>query len=182
MLFWAYLLAFCRAVLILVFSFSFISKIRNVTAFEQSIINFGILPQKLSRLAAIFFLSIEFSVASLLLVGSSFLVLGFFIAVVALIIFCAAITFALVRNLQISCNCFGTSANEKSLSLYEIVRNLSFIACALCGLASVMGLTKESITLNLEGSILMGIVAITFVMIATHFKETIQLFKEFLRN
>lgn len=128
----AYLLAFCRAVIGLVFLVSFASKALNLYDFERTIASFAVLPKGWSKLAAVCFLVGEIAVAILMTLGGQILLLGFALAILLLLVFTAALGLVLVRRLRVSCNCFGPSS--RLVSPYDICRNLGFIVCAVAGL------------------------------------------------
>ena len=126
-----YILVFCRIFIGLVFGYSLLRKVMNIPAFEQTITQFRILPRKFSRIAALLFLSSEFVVTVLLIVGGSFLRLGFFLSIFLLLLFCSALISLLHRNMRSSCNCFGPT--QKPVSAIEVWRNIGLILCAIIG-------------------------------------------------
>lgn len=126
-----YILAFCRVVTGLVFAFSSLSKACDLARFREALLRFELLPRSLSGLAALLFLAGECGVVFFLLIGGSFLLSGFLLAALLLLVFCAALASVLVRKLQIPCHCFGSS--QKPVTILDIWRNLGFLLCATAG-------------------------------------------------
>jgi uncharacterized membrane protein YphA (DoxX/SURF4 family) len=92
-----YILAFCRVVTGLAFAFSSLSKARDFPRFRQTIMHFGLLPERLSGLAALLVLGGEFVVVLFVAIGGPFLLAGFLLAALLLLVFCTALTSVLVR-------------------------------------------------------------------------------------
>jgi hypothetical protein len=126
-----YLQAFCRFVIGLVFGLSFIGKVKDAYAFEQTIARFDILPTRLNRVSAFLLLSAELLVVITMIIGGSLLIWGFLLAGIILLSFCMALASVMLRKIKTSCNCFGLS--EKAVSPFDIIRNLGFVLCALVG-------------------------------------------------
>lgn len=169
-----YILAFCRVVTGLVFAFSSLSKARDLSRFRQAILNFALLPERLSGLAALLFLAGEFIVVLFVAIGGPFLLAGFLLAALLLLVFCAALASVLVRKLPISCNCFG--ASQKPVTIMNIGRNLGFLLCTVGGCA-LLGWTqgrRESLG-GIEW-LLIGLGATVFVLIWIQLEEIAQLF------
>lgn len=175
-LFPPYLLAFCRIVIGLVFLFSSAGKIRRVKTFMQTIRRFRILPAHLSALAAVLFLCGEGAVVVCLGVGGPLLLPGFVLALLLLLLFCAALASVLIRNIHTSCNCFGTS--EQEVTRADLWRNAGFILCALGGCSALYweGGARES--LSLAEWALVGMGALVFVLIWLQLHEIASLFHQ----
>lgn len=172
----AFIVMFCRVTTILIFGMSFIGKLSNIPSFQEAVTNFGILSPKLSRSAAWIFLAGEFVVIVLAIRGENALFAGFVLAAFLLTIFSIALGIALIRRLQVPCNCFGRT--EKPISPYDLVRNGSFIVCNLLG-ASVFWTTNEHLAaLDTANVILTGLMGAVFVMILTNLSEIIQLYNQ----
>lgn len=137
MIFIPYLQAFFRLTIGLVFTLSFLGKMRDPYSFILAIERFRVIPHNLSRITAYIFLTGELMVIITMLLGGPFLFWGFLLAAVMLVIFCFALASTIVRKIQTSCNCFGIS--EKPVSIYDIVRNVGFIlsASAGCGISTL---------------------------------------------
>ncbi|MCZ7666473.1 MAG: hypothetical protein M5U34_04230 [Chloroflexi bacterium] len=108
-----YLLTFCRIVIGLVFAYAFLTKIRDVNAFNQTITRFKLLPAPWSRPMALLFLTGELAVVMLTFVGGQLLPLAFGLAFLQLAIFTMARAPVLARRIQTSCNCFGSQREAR---------------------------------------------------------------------
>lgn len=172
----ALIITFCRVVILLVFGMSFIGKLSNVTAFQAAVTNFRILSPNWSRRAAWIFLIGEFVVVVLTIMGGNALLIGFLIAVFLLTIFSIALGIALIRRLQVPCNCFGRE--EKPISPYDLVRNGSFIVCILIGVDVLWTADGLIASLGFANIILAGLMGATFVMILTNLSEIVQLYNQ----
>ena len=135
-MFLLYLQIFCRVVIGLVFTISFLGKAFHLSSFQRSILAFNILPARFSRPAALLFLSGEGAVVILVGVGGSLLGLAFVLAILLLLVFSCALLSVLIRKLQTSCNCFGPT--EKQVSSADIWRNIGFLLCASSGFCTVV--------------------------------------------
>jgi hypothetical protein len=167
-----YIQSFCRFTIIIMFSISFIGKAQNLQQSEQAIINFDLIPRSLARMATYSLLISEIIVVVLLLLGGTWLGLGFALTIVQLVVFSAALASVLKRKIQTPCNCFGSS--EKLVSGYDLVRNGGFIICALVGLVS-LGM-ESSMDLSLIETGLMAVMAIPVVIIWINLGDLVQLF------
>src|SRR5260370_37238522 len=98
-----YILAFCRVAIGMVFAISSFSKARDIAQFQQAIVGFHLLSQRLSNLAALLFLGGEIAVVLLLLIGGPLLLPGFALALLLLLMFCAALASVLIRKLHTPC-------------------------------------------------------------------------------
>ncbi len=87
-----YLLVFCRMTIGLVFALSSFGKARDFAQFQQAIVRFQPLSRRLSKLAALLFLGGEGAVVLLIVIGGPALLPGFALAILLLLIFCAAVS------------------------------------------------------------------------------------------
>lgn len=156
----SYMLVFARFVVGMIFFISFIGKALSLKKFQQTISNFNLLPNTFSAPLALIFLMGELFVVILLIVGGSIgLRIGFALALVMLIAFTLALISVLVRKIQTSCNCFGSS--EKIISPYDLIRNMGIIIGAAVGLL----VADTPTSLDLPGWVLIGVSAGAFVFI-----------------
>ena len=169
----AYMFAFCRIVIGLVFLFSSAGKILQMRAFVQTIQRFHLLPTRLNAPAAAFFLCGECAVVIFLGIGGSLLLPGFVLAGLLLLLFCAAMATVIARGIHTSCNCFGTS--EKEVTRTDIWRNAGFILCTLGGCSALRLGVQES--LNLAEWVIVGLGALIFVIIWLQLQEIVSLFR-----
>jgi len=137
-----YIVNITRVVICFIFFYSFASKLRDYAAFERSINNFQILPAYLERLAAIGFLLLELLIVVAALLGGDWLYLSYSLTIILLVVFVYAIGSVLRRNIQTSCNCFGT--NEQKVSSADIWRNIGIIVVALIGLSAFFSPSTQS--------------------------------------
>jgi hypothetical protein len=124
-------LAVCRVMIGLTFAISAAGKLRDITAFRQTIADLELLPRGWNNTMAISLLAAELAVAVMVAVGGPVLLPGFLLAAGLLVVFSVALVLALRRGVQTACNCFGPA--ERSLSPYDLVRNLLLIGCSLIG-------------------------------------------------
>lgn len=171
-----YVLFFCRFAVILLFAFSFITKIVDINNYASSIGRFNLIPSRFSKIAAVILIAQEFLIVVLLLLDIRFQVVGFGIASVILLIFTFAIGAALFRGLRISCNCFG--ASEKRISTYDILRNILFIICSVIGLTLLISGKNMAETPTLVEAIIVSFWAIAFLQIATNLSNVASLFEQ----
>lgn len=172
----AYVLTFCRVVTGLVFLISGVSKVAHLPQFKQAIINFQILPRKLSGIAALLFLASEFGVVALIGAGGSFLLPGFLLAALLLTVFCGALASVLVRKLGTSCNCFGPS--DKPVTGFDVLRNGGLIICALMGMGILFKTKQTGYSLSILEWILVGAGATVFLLIWMKLGDVIHLLSQ----
>lgn len=168
----AYALAFCRAMIGLVFLASFASKAPNVRALEATIAGFAVLPSRWSRPVSICFLVGEITVTILMAVGGRFLTFGFALAVTLLLVFTGALGLVLARRLRVSCSCFGPSS--RLVSTYDMCRNLGFIVCASAGLVTS---ALDPGDLYWAQWLLTGLVATVVVVVWINLRDIAQIFR-----
>lgn len=171
-----YVLVFCRIVIGIVFAVSFLRKISSVPIFEQTITQFSILPKRFSRVVALLILSCEIAVALLVIIGGPFLESGFLLSVLLLLVFSSVLMSVLHRDIQTSCNCFGST--QKQVSSVDVWRNVGFFVCALIGCSAFAGSNSgQGHLAPLEWGLL-GLAASFFVALWLHLGEIVQLFQQ----
>jgi hypothetical protein len=163
-----YLLTFCRLVIGLTFALSFVSKMRDVGQFTETIRKFDLLPRRWAGPAALLFLGGEAAVVALLILGGRLLPLAFGLATLLLVLFTLALLSALRRGLETSCHCFG--ASEKPLTYYDVGRNAGFILLAATGLG-MAGATNAMPSLAFIEHLFIFIIAAVFVLLWTNLRE-----------
>jgi uncharacterized membrane protein YphA (DoxX/SURF4 family) len=171
-----YMLAFCRVVIGLVFVMSSVSKVLNHTQFRQAVSNFHILPGRLSGVAAVLFLCGEFAVVVSVVIGGTFLLPGFYLAIFLLLLFCFALISVLHRHIRTSCNCFGSKNN--SVSATDVLRNIGLITCACIGCGILVASHQVRGHLSLVEWGLLGLAATLFVTLWLHLREIVQVFQQ----
>jgi hypothetical protein len=170
-----YILFFCRAIFAFVFSWSFLGKIHSPNAFVRSIQNFRLLPKSFTKPLAWLFMFGELVVVIAMIIGRDFLVWGFILGTLLLMIFSLALALVLASKIKTSCNCFG--ASEKLISPYDLVRNIGFISCGIVGVFLQSIANNDLALIDLLSKIFMSLVAIVFVLIFTQLEDIVSLFK-----
>jgi hypothetical protein len=170
-----YILAFCRVAIGLVFAISSFGKARDIARFQQAIGGFQLLSQRLSNLAALLLLGGEIAVVLFLLIGGPLLLPGFALALLLLLIFCAALASVLIRKLHTPCNCFGSS--NKPVTLVDIWRNLGFLLCTGGGCEALIWTRGTQGSLEGITWLFIALGAGVFVMIWVQLGEIVQLFR-----
>ncbi len=170
-----YLLAFCRVTIGLVFALSSFSKARDFAQFQQALVRFQLLSRRLSRLAALLFLGGEGAVVLLIVIGGPALLPGFVLAILLLLIFCAALALVLIRRLRISCHCFGS--NNRPVTQIDIWRNVGFLLCAGGGCEALIWTHGVQESMVWMVWLLIALSAGVFVMIWIQLGEIVQLFR-----
>lgn len=117
-----YLLLLFRIILGLLFIYSGIIKIIDISGFSTSIYNYKLLPDLLINFLAIIIPWIELTAGLLLILGVSIKENAFIINTL-LVIFMIAIIINLFRGLDINCGCFGTG-NETKIGFTKLIENI----------------------------------------------------------
>ena len=172
-----YVLAFCRVVIGVAFLVSSTSKVIDFPGFKEAVRAFRLLPTQLSSSAAFLFLCSEVAVVVLLVLGGSFLLPGFALAIGLLSLFSCALVTVVIRRIRTACHCFGPGSKE--VSLVDVWRNLGFLACALVG-CLMMIWTKADLLqkVNLLEWVFIGLGGVAFLVIWTQLGEITQLFRQ----
>jgi len=171
----SHLLAFCRITIGLVFTISFLGKVRNVDRFAQTITSFQLLPRQLSKAAAILFLTGELVVVILLILGRGFLPIAFAAAFLLLLTFSVALLSVVTRNIQTACNCFGVK--EEYVTYHDVWRNVGYTVCSLVGWRIWLLMEGSSGNQTLAELVLISPIAIVFVVVWTHLRHMTRLFQ-----
>ncbi len=112
-----------RLVLGIVFIYASIGKIQNPADFAMAIENYRILPPSLSHYAALLLPWLE-------LYCGIFLILGFFVRSSAyilsamIVVFIAALIYALILGLDINCGCFDNAGLAQKVNLFKIFEDI----------------------------------------------------------
>jgi len=163
-----YLLVLSRTILIVTFVFALASKLLDISKFERTISEFQFISHKFTKISAYLVLIIEALTIFLLVNNKPFLIWGFSLAILMLIIFSIILRSTLKRNLQVPCDCFGST--KKNISIYEIWRNISLILLGVLGILT--GLPLQSIpNLSLIEQGFFSLVAIAIAFILVNFQE-----------
>jgi hypothetical protein len=117
----------------------------------------------------------ELSVVILLVVGSPFSEVGLLLALSLLLVFSGAITSAIIRDINTSCNCFGPTTER--ISTYELWRNGALLVCGLEGLTPMF---MSGLVLRDFGFVewlLMGLAAAVITVVLTNLRSIVQVFQ-----
>lgn len=168
-----YVLAFCRVTIALTFALAGGQKAHAFGAFQQTVRRFRLLPQALLLPVALIFVAGEILVALLLLYGHWFLLAGFALAILLLLIFSGALLSVILRGISTACHCFGPG--HRPVSWADLWRNLGFLLCALGG--SLGTLCNQQAGMSLDGVSWMftGLGAAAFVLIWTQLTDIVGL-------
>lgn len=169
-----YLIVFSRLVIGITFAMSVVGKLRDFSAFKASVENFRLLPKALVLPVAILGILFEITVILFIVLGNQFLLIGFGIALMLLLIFTIALISLLIRNIKVSCNCFGKTKDP--VSGYDVVRNIVFIACALAGLFASIQAVATNMTYVEIGMLMLF--AFIFTLLNINLSQIAALFKQ----
>ncbi|GAB4108585.1 MAG: hypothetical protein OHK0022_60200 [Roseiflexaceae bacterium] len=168
-----YAVAFAQLVIGLVFALSAVGKLRNIRQFARTITAFQVFPSYLSMPFAVIMLLSEIAVVVLVLMGGNLLISGFLLAALLLTAFALALASALVRRIQTSCNCFGTTT--KPISSLDLWRNGGLVVCALLGAGAANLPASQAALGPIEWAVL-ALAAVLFLSIWLQLDQLARLF------
>jgi len=118
-----------RIILAVVFIYASIDKIMHPHDFAKAVFNYQILPDYLINITAIFLPWLELILGICLLVnfwmnGASLT------AFLLMLVFMAAISFNLMRGLDVGCGCFSTTT-EEGMTALTLLRDILFFVMSL---------------------------------------------------
>jgi len=119
---------FCRLTLAIIFFCAGIEKILQPQEFAVAIYNYQLLPDCIINLSAIFLPWLEVFIAASLVSGI-YTRGAAILSSLLFLIFATALTINLVRGLDISCGCFGTSSGN--ISWLYLARDLSLFCMSV---------------------------------------------------
>jgi len=119
---------FCRLTLAIIFFCAGIEKILQPQEFAVAIYNYQLLPDCIINLSAIFLPWLEVFIAASLVSGI-YTRGAALLSSLLFLIFATALTINLVRGLDISCGCFGTSSGN--ISWLYLARDLSLFCMSV---------------------------------------------------
>jgi uncharacterized membrane protein YphA (DoxX/SURF4 family) len=123
-----YVILGIRLVLGFVFIYASIDKIANPAGFAEAIYNYRMLPHWTINFMALVMPWLELFCGVLIVAGPLFRGSAFMIGVM-LVVFIIAISFALVRGLDISCGCFTTEGGH-GVAVDLLIRDILMLAGA----------------------------------------------------
>jgi hypothetical protein len=170
-----YIIKFCQITIFLIFSSSLFNKFRDLTSFENTIIDLQLVPHQATRLVTYLVTFAEFTVIFLLLLSNTWSSYGLILAFVLLVAFTLALATALYRGIDTSCNCFNK--NDRSLiSISDLVRNCLLISVTGIPLILTTAPVSISYSLPLAESLVIFIVSTAFVCFITNIKYVTSIF------
>ncbi|MEM8532666.1 MAG: MauE/DoxX family redox-associated membrane protein [Chloroflexota bacterium] len=165
----AFLLAFCQVVVGCVFAVSSFAKVKDFSSYLTAVGAFRLIPKSLAGIGAVFFLVCEILVVVLLFIWP---IIAFSLAAILLLLFSVALTTVLLRGIQTTCNCFGSSSHPVSYT--DLIRNVGLLLCAGGG-AYLTVLTHISTPLTFVEWGVTALFACTFALIWTQIGEIVRL-------
>jgi methylamine utilization protein MauE len=169
-----YLLMFCRWSIGLTFLASAAGKAWDLRTFRQAVVDLTGLPAGVARPAALATVAAEALVVLGLAVGHAGLPAGFALATVLLLMFSGVLIGALRRKVAVSCNCFG--ARERSISWYDVARNVALLAC--CGAGEWSHAVADHRQPPATGIALTGLMACCFCLIVTNAEDIVEVLRK----
>jgi hypothetical protein len=169
-----YVVLFSKAMLITAFGFSFLGKVRDIHQFRRTVSNFHLVPESLIDFVVPLVLASELLTVILLLAHQTLASLGFVLAIVQLTLFSLALLYALIRKLNISCNCFG--ADDRTISPFNLIRNGGFLFFAIAGVATL--LTLETYSLSFVETSIATLFAVPFAILWIEIEGIVQILRQ----
>ncbi len=137
-----------RYFILFVFLSAIVKKYGKFTVLVETIRSFDLLPTRLVRLCAYAVCIAETCIVMLLALGEQGVKVGFLLSSIVLFIFLFAVSSVLVRGINTTCTCFGSS--NKNIGFYEIFRNSFMLVVSITG--AILSNTTQSVifeTINL---------------------------------
>lgn len=164
-------LLFCKSAVGFMFALSSLNKVINFSRYIDTVSLFRLIPETFVVWAARLILVLE-----ILVVVSLFTkpVSAFWLASALLLAFSVAIASAIVRNIETSCNCFGT--RDRPISALDLLRNFGLLCCSCGGGWLATTEPEAAIASPLFNSEISGLIAFGFVLVWIHLSEIYYLF------
>lgn len=109
-------------------------KLMHPHGFATAVFRGHIMPYPLVNIAALIFMSLEFTAAFAVVFLPRFRRAGLWILVCVVSIYTGCITINLFRDLNTVCGCFGSGARTAAINHWTVVRNLGLILTGLLAL------------------------------------------------
>lgn len=168
---------FAQGVLGIVFLASFAGKVRDVARFRRTIMAFDVLPPALLNPAARGLMAAE-GVLVALLVGGLLLpsltaatVAGLTLAIALLAAYTTGLVRVKLRQIRVSCNCFGTG--NTIVSWLDVVRNGLFLLIGGVGLAGGFGSADGAVDLAAADRALVVLAAAPVAVLLINFTDVV---------
>ncbi len=125
-----FILIACRVLLGVVFLIACIHKILFPEAFALSIFRYQILPNALINVTAITLPWVELVAALAVMFSLRFKDAAATLILLMLAVFTVAMTFNILRGLDVACGCFSSSPDADVLGWGNVIRNLGYMFIA----------------------------------------------------
>lgn len=171
-------IAFVRIVLGLTFAWSFWVKIRDIDAFENSILTFNLLPETFSQFLARFIIMGELVTAIFIFLGGKFFVYGITLAIIFLSVFSLLLLYSILNGVNASCGCFGK--DQRPIALIDFIRDVLLVLLGLLGLwanSANKTFLPDSADLDLTLNLYVGFPALITVLIIVYLHDILDLFQ-----
>jgi hypothetical protein len=160
---------FSQTLILATFIASALSKARDPSGFAHTVERFRLLPPNQAGTVARVLLGAEVLVVVLLATGFAVqgaVTAGLVVALGLLIAYTAGLAAVRARGLAVACNCFGTSS--RSVSWYDVVRNLLLVG--VC----VAGLLVAPVSLSTMDTLLIGMVALGAALVVANLANVVE--------
>lgn len=159
----------CRLAILALFTASAVGKLSSRRDFELAVAGFGLLRgHRAVSTTAIAVIAAEVLVVGMTGVGGRLLVPGFVLAVALLIAFSLALGHAVVRGIDVRCNCFGPGVRR--VSPFDLVRNAVMIGCGIAG--AVLGQVHHEPVTGGE-FVLLAAMSVVLVVATTNVRDIV---------
>lgn len=111
-----------------------INKLLHPQVFATAVFRGHILPYPLVNIAALLFMSLEFTASIAVVFMAKWRRAGLWILIGILLLYTGCAGLNLLRGLNTVCGCFGSGARMAAISHWTLVRNLSLIIASLFAL------------------------------------------------
>jgi uncharacterized membrane protein YphA (DoxX/SURF4 family) len=160
-----------RFSLALIFLTAGVAKLSARAEFSRAVVNYKLLPERVSRTVASWLPPVELVCGALLAAGVLQTPIAAALALLVLV-FTGAVAVNLLRGRHIDCGCLG-GGMRREISWFTVVRNLVLVVAALLLAAdpspalSVPGAWKDTATSTLSSSDVLGVLAATTTLLVT---------------
>lgn len=157
----------CKWLLVFTLLFGAVAKTKSFTNFNQALIDGLGLQQQLGLVLSVVVIFCEYLIG-FMIVFSANNNIAFILTLALLIAFTIFLSWAIVNNKDISCNCFGEK--DQPINKYDLLRNAVFISAAIFCLISQTE-KQASLVIQIQAATL---ACLTFILLI-HLKETFTL-------
>lgn len=156
-----YWLEVCRCLIMIILLFAATGKTLNFSLFRKNLVESFHVPQQWSVVVALCVIILEWLLMLLIVNNGAFLYQSVFVVMCLFIGFTLIISYLLIKEQLVRCNCFGQS--DDKISYYDVVQNLLII------LACIFFLSYEGeLQTGTELSWLAAINSLAIFVVITH--------------